>query len=118
LIGTDELRVIKPVVNSLKGSCFGARVSGPVPADIAIAGSARGEFDCVIALYHDQALIPLKLTGFESGVNLTLGLPFVRTSPLHGTAFDLAKKPVLADYGSLLAAIKLAITCTSNQRKV
>ncbi|MDD5115816.1 MAG: 4-hydroxythreonine-4-phosphate dehydrogenase PdxA [Candidatus Omnitrophica bacterium] len=117
LIGMDELRMIKPAVNSLKGRCLGASVSGPVSADIAIADSARGEFDCVIALYHDQALIPLKLTGFNSGVNLTLGLPFVRTSPLHGTAFDLAKKPVLANSGSLLAAIKLAITCTSNQRK-
>ena len=68
-------------------------------------------------MYHDQALIPLKLTSFDTGVNLTLGLPFVRTSPLHGTAFDIAKKPALANPKSLVAAIKLAIKCTLNQKK-
>jgi len=117
VIGKEEERVIIPVIKSLKKKIKGASVIGPFSADTAILQAARGNFDCVIAAYHDQALIPLKLTDFDSGVNLTFGLPFVRTSPLHGTAFDIAKKPALADPGSLIAAIKLAIKCTSNQKK-
>ena len=94
-----------------------AAISGVLSADVAISEAAKGKFDCVIAAYHDQALIALKLTGFDSGVNLTLGLPFVRTSPLHGVAFDIAGKPTLANPNSLIAAIKLAIKCTLNQKK-
>ena len=86
-------------------------------ADLAISQAVKGKFDCAIATYHDQALIALKLTDFDSGVNLTLGLPFVRTSPLHGTAFDIAGQPVLANPSSLIAAIKLAIKCSLNQKK-
>ena len=93
------------------------RLDGPLPADVAIYKARAKDYDCVIAMYHDQALIPLKLLGFESGVNLTLGLPFVRTSPLHGTAYDIAKIFSLADPSSLIAAIKLAVRCTLNQRK-
>ncbi len=117
LIGQEEAQVICPVVKRFNKNNGTAIISGPLAADLAIAQAAQGKFDCVIALYHDQALIPLKLTDFSSGVNLTLGLPFVRTSPLHGTAFDLAKKPNLACPDSLLAAIKLAIQCTLNQKK-
>lgn len=115
LIGREENELIAPVLKALRKKRIG--VTGPLPSDVAISETAKGNFDCAIALYHDQALIPLKLTGFDSGVNLTLGLPFVRTSPLHGTAFDLASRPGAAREGSLVAAIKLAIECTLNLRK-
>ena len=114
VIGLEEQKVIKPVIISLRKRVKGATITGPLSADTAISMAAKGNFDCVIALYHDQALIPLKLTDFDSGVNLTFGLPFVRTSPLHGTAFELAKKPIFANPGSLVAAIKLAVKLTKN----
>jgi 4-hydroxythreonine-4-phosphate dehydrogenase len=116
LIGSEEKDIIIPVIKNLKKKLTGV-VIRLLSADLAISAAAQGKFDCVIAPYHDQALIALKLTGFESGVNLTLGLPFLRTSPLHGVAFDIAGKPALADPSSLIAAIKLAIKCTLNQRK-
>ncbi len=115
LIGCEEKELIAPALKALGRK--GVGVTGPLPSDVAISETAKGNFDCVIALYHDQALIPLKLAGFDSGVNLTLGLPFVRTSPLHGTAFDLAFRPSAAQEGSLVASIKLAIECTLNLRK-
>jgi len=118
VIGTEEQEIIIPVLKRLNKKTSGLAISGVCSADVAILQAAKGKFDCVIAAYHDQALIALKLTGFNKGVNLTLGLPFVRTSPLHGTAFDIACKPVLANPGSLIAAIKLAIKCTLNQKKV
>ena len=68
-------------------------------------------------MYHDQALIPLKLTGADSGVNMTIGLPFVRTSPLHGTAFDIADNPSLANPASLIEAVKVACQCASSPKK-
>jgi len=117
VIGTEEQEIIIPVIKSLNKKLNGATIGGVLAADVAIWQAAQGKFDCVIAAYHDQALIALKLTGFDSGVNLTLGLPFVRTSPLHGVAFDIARKPVLANPRSLMAAIKLAIKCTLNQKK-
>ena len=117
VIGTEEQRVIIPAIKNLKKKSKGATITGPLSADVAISCAAKGIFDCVVAIYHDQALIPLKLTDFNSGVNLTLGLPFVRTSPLHGTAFDIANEPALANPNSLIAAIKLAIKCTLNRRK-
>lgn len=115
LIGREELQIIQPVVNRLKKII--PHLSGPLPADIAVAQAKIKRYDCVIALYHDQALIPLKLTGYDTGVNLTLGLPFIRTSPLHGTAFDIAGNSKLAKPDSLIEAIKLAIRCTLNLRK-
>jgi 4-hydroxythreonine-4-phosphate dehydrogenase len=118
VIGTEERHIIIPAIESLNKKLSPVAIGKVLGADLAIAAAARGEFDCVIAAYHDQALIALKLTGFDSGVNLTLGLPFARTSPLHGTAFDLASRPVLANPNSLIAAIKLAIKCTLNRRKV
>ncbi len=117
VIGIEEQNIIIPVIKSLNKKYNGLVIGGVLGADLAISSAAKGKFDCVIAAYHDQALIALKLTGFDSGVNLTLGLPFVRTSPLHGTAFDIAGKPALANPGSLVAAIKLAIKCTLNQKK-
>ncbi len=116
VIGAEENRIIKPVLKKLRSS-LRVDIDGPLSADAAIARAAAGNYDCVIAIYHDQALIPLKLTGKDSGVNMTLGLPFVRTSPLHGTAFDIAKTPALANPASMIAAIKLAIKCASCQKK-
>jgi 4-hydroxythreonine-4-phosphate dehydrogenase len=116
LIGSDENSVIKPALRSL-----GRRIrdiDGPLSCDVAISKANQKEYDCVIAMYHDQALIPLKLLGNETGVNMTLGLPFIRTSPLHGTAFDIAKDPLLANPASLIEAIKLAVKCTLNLRRV
>ncbi|MDD3345849.1 MAG: 4-hydroxythreonine-4-phosphate dehydrogenase PdxA [Candidatus Omnitrophica bacterium] len=118
LIGDEELKAIAPAVTESRKRCGRAVIEGPFAADAAISMAAKNEFDCVIALYHDQALIPLKLTGFDSGVNLTLGLPFVRTSPLHGTAFGLASSnPAAAEAGSLISSIKLAIKCALNLKK-
>jgi len=117
VIGTEEQEIIIPVIKRLNKKFSGLVTGGVLGADLAISSAAKGKFDCVIAPYHDQALIALKLTGFNSGVNLTLGLPFVRTSPLHGTAFDIAGKPALAVPDSMIAAIKLAIKCTLNQKK-
>jgi len=118
VIGMEELKEIKPAVAALKRKCKGAFITGPLSSDIAISEAAKGLFDCIIALYHDQALIPLKLTDFNSGINFTLGLPFVRTSPLHGTAFNLAARPAQANPKSLIAAIELAIKCTLNQKRI
>jgi 4-hydroxythreonine-4-phosphate dehydrogenase len=114
VIGREENYLIRPVLERLKKKSF--LLDGPLSADVAIAKAARGEYDCVIVMYHDQALIPLKLLGNACGVNLTIGLPFIRTSPLHGTAFDIAGKGI-ADASSLTSAIKLAIRCALNQRK-
>ena len=114
LIGQEEKRVIKPALRKL--SKIIRYIDGPLSSDVAITKAYCKEYDCIIAMYHDQALIPLKLTAKETGVNLTLGLPFIRTSPLHGTAFDIAGTG-LADPTSLIEAMKLAIRCTLNQRK-
>ncbi len=114
IIGEEENRVIKPALDKLRHK-FG-RLTGPLPADAAVLKARNGLYDCLIAMYHDQALIPLKLSGKNSGVNFTLGLPFIRTSPLHGTAFDIAGKGK-ADPASLVEAIKLAVKCASNLKK-
>jgi len=83
-------------------------VEGPFPADSLIQAAAAGRYDAVVCVYHDQALIPLKLIGWERAVNVTLGLPFVRTSPVHGTAFDIAGRGQ-ADPSSMRAAVELAL---------
>jgi len=114
VIGDEENRIVKPLLRSLKKKI--KLLDGPISADVAIAMAAKDKYDCVIAMYHDQALIPLKLFGNSAGVNLTLGLPFVRTSPLHGTAFDIAGLG-LAKEDSLNAAIRQALKCTSNLKK-
>jgi 4-hydroxythreonine-4-phosphate dehydrogenase len=112
VIGNEEIIVISPAIKKSRLS----GVSGPCGADVGIAKAAAGKFDCILAMYHDQALIPLKLTGDQRGVNMTLGLPFIRTSPLHGTAFDIAGKNK-ADPSSLLAAVNLALRCVQNPKK-
>ena len=114
LIGCEEDRIISPAVASMRRA--DTILDGPLPADVAIARAYRGEYDCVVALYHDQALIPLKLSDSTGGVNCTLGLPFVRTSPLHGTAFDIAGKNK-ASADSMIAACRCALQCIRNLRR-
>ena len=104
-LGTEELRVVAPEVRRARR--LGWEVSGPVPADTVFHQALAGRYDLVIAQYHDQGLAPLKMMAFESGVNLTLGLPIIRTSPDHGTAFDIAGRGVATPH-SLLEAIRLA----------
>ena len=87
-IGREEIETIAPAIAELRRD--GLNVSGPFPADTLFHAAARARYDVVIAMYHDQALIPIKTLAFDSAVNVTLGLPFVRTSPDHGTAFDIA----------------------------
>lgn len=115
IIGREEENILKPAIKAIKNKI--KNLYGPISADVAILKAKQKEYDCVIAMYHDQALIPLKLTGYSTGANITLGLPFIRTSPLHGTAFDIAHRPRLADHRSMIKAIKLAIQCTLNLKK-
>ncbi|HEY2149758.1 MAG TPA: 4-hydroxythreonine-4-phosphate dehydrogenase PdxA [Vicinamibacterales bacterium] len=105
LFGSEEQSVIGPAVDACRTR--GIDVSGPFPADTVFVRARRGEFDVVIACYHDQGLIPVKLVAFGKAVNVTLGLPLVRTSVDHGTAFDIAGKGV-ADPESMIAAVLLA----------
>jgi 4-hydroxythreonine-4-phosphate dehydrogenase len=105
-MGTEEQTTIGPAVKAAKER--GLDVIGPMSADSLFYYAYRGEYDAVVAMYHDQGLVPLKMIGFETGVNWTLGLPFVRTSPDHGTAYDIAGKG-RADASSMMAAIRLAI---------
>jgi len=104
-LGNEERDEILPAIEEARAS--GMKISGPYPPDVVFRGALGHPERIVIALYHDQGLIPFKLAAFESGVNVTLGLPFVRTSPDHGTAFDIAGKN-LADPRSLREAIRLA----------
>jgi len=104
--GDEEKRIIEPAI--LMAAEAGINVSGPYPADTLFARAVAGEFDCVVAMYHDQGLIPVKLLAWRQAVNLTLGLPIIRTSPGHGTAFDIAGKN-LADPEPMKSAIRLAI---------
>ena len=107
LMGVEEADVIEPVVRACRAA--GIDVSGPFPADTIFLRAMRGEFDMVVACYHDQGLIPVKMAAFGRAVNVTLGLPIVRTSVDHGTAFDIAGRN-LADPGSLIEAVRLAAT--------
>lgn len=104
-LGREEIDAIAPAIAELRAR--GVNASGPFPADTMFHESARAKYDVALCPTHDQALIPIKTLAFERGVNVTLGLPFVRTSPDHGTAFDIAGKGI-ADPTSLIEAIKLA----------
>ncbi|GHF69817.1 4-hydroxythreonine-4-phosphate dehydrogenase PdxA [Seohaeicola zhoushanensis] len=104
-MGREELDWIGPLVAAMAAEGIG--VFGPLPADTMFHPAARARYDAAVCMYHDQALIPIKTLEFDSGVNVTLGLPFVRTSPDHGTAFDIAGKGI-ASPASLIAALKLA----------
>jgi 4-hydroxythreonine-4-phosphate dehydrogenase len=105
-LGDEELKVIGPAIEKLKAQ--GLRVSGPLPADTVFVPRVLSAFDVVLAMYHDQGLPVVKHSGFDRAVNVTLGLPFVRTSVDHGTALDLAGTG-RADSGSLAAAVQLAL---------
>jgi 4-hydroxythreonine-4-phosphate dehydrogenase len=104
-LGTEDRTIVRPAVEALIAENIDAR--GPVPADTLFHAAARATYDVALCMYHDQALIPIKTLAFDHAVNVTLGLPFVRTSPDHGTAFDIAGTGS-ADPSSLVAALKLA----------
>jgi 4-hydroxythreonine-4-phosphate dehydrogenase len=111
-LGDEEATIIGPAVAALRAA--GIDVSGPWPPDTMFTANARARYDAAICMYHDQALIPLKTLDMDHGVNVTLGLPIVRTSPDHGTAYDIAGKGV-ADPSSLIAAIELAATLAARR---
>ncbi len=104
-IGREEIEIIEPAIVALRAD--GIDATGPHPADSLFAPRARADYDVAIAMYHDQALVPLKALDFDQGVNVTLGLPMVRTSPDHGTEFGIAGKRI-ADPGATIAAIRMA----------
>jgi 4-hydroxythreonine-4-phosphate dehydrogenase len=110
-LGEEDITIVGPAVERLKRLGIDAR--GPLPADTLFHAAARATYDVVLAMYHDQALIPIKTLAFDHGVNVTLGLPFVRTSPDHGTAFDIAGSG-RADPSSLIAALRLAARLSAN----
>ena len=113
-LGTEEIEILAPAIAALKTA--GHDVIGPLPPDTMFHVEARAHYDAAICLYHDQGLIPVKTLDFHGGVNATLGLPIIRTSPDHGTAFDIAGKG-LARPDSLIAAIKLASRLAANRSR-
>lgn len=117
LLGSEEVRVLRPAVEAARRR--GLDVEGPFPGDTIFVRASRGEFDAVIACYHDQGLIPVKLLAFGQAVNVTLGLPIIRTSVDHGTAFDIAGSGA-ADPSSMIAATLLAarLATSSGPRRV
>ncbi|HMI17461.1 MAG TPA: 4-hydroxythreonine-4-phosphate dehydrogenase PdxA [Bradyrhizobium sp.] len=111
-LGTEERTIVAPAVEILRAE--GIEIRGPLPADTMFHDAARKTYDCAICMYHDQALIPVKTLAFEDAVNVTLGLPFIRTSPDHGTAFDIAGTG-RANPSSLVAALRLAARMAAAQ---
>jgi 4-hydroxythreonine-4-phosphate dehydrogenase len=109
-LGTEDQEIVAPAVEILRAE--GIAVKGPLPADTLFHDAARKAYDCAICMYHDQALIPIKTIAFDDAVNVTLGLPFIRTSPDHGTAFDIAGTG-RANPASLIAALRLAARIAS-----
>jgi 4-hydroxythreonine-4-phosphate dehydrogenase len=114
-LGHEEIEIISPAISELQSRIENreSRIVGPISPDTVFHRAIEGEFDAVICMYHDQGLIPLKLHAFYQGVNVTLGLPFPRTSPDHGTAFELAGKGI-ARPDSMIAAINLAVELAQN----
>ena len=116
-LGREEIEIIAPAVEELQSAIRNpqsAVISGPLSADTVFHRAAAGEFDAVLCMYHDQGLIPLKLHAFHAGVNVTLGLPFPRSSPDHGTAFDIAGKGI-ARPDSMITAITVAVELAQNK---
>lgn len=105
VLGSEEGTIIAPVIGEF--SATGGKVNGPIPADVIFYQAVNGQFDAVVAMYHDQGLGPLKMLAFDCGINMTLGLPIIRVSPDHGTAFNIAGKNS-AHTGSMLAALRTA----------
>lgn len=115
LFGDEERRVIEPAMQMARN--LGIHVDGPFPADTLFTPRNRARFDAIVAMYHDQGLIPVKALAFDRAVNLTIGLPVIRTSVDHGTAFDIAGKNI-ADEGSMVEAIRLAVSlATTNAER-
>lgn len=112
MLGREEIDLIEPAIAALRAE--GWRVTGPHPADTMFHEAARARYDAALCMYHDQALIPLKAIHFEDGVNVTLGLPIIRTAPDHGTAFDIAGQD-MADPRPMAAAIRMAASCAANR---
>ena len=110
--GDEEIKTIAPVVTAMRKKGFD--VTGPLSGDTVFYYALRGDFDAIVAMYHDQGLAPLKAIAFDTGVNWTLGLPFIRTSPDHGTAYDIAGKGI-ANPSSMIAAIRLAKQLARNR---
>jgi len=108
LFGDEDERLLRPAADALSAA-------GPLPADTVFVRALRGEFDAVLAPYHDVGMTAVKVSGFGTGVNVTLGLPFIRTSPDHGTAFDIAGKGI-ADPGSMRASLELAVQLAGARR--
>ncbi|WP_417387167.1 4-hydroxythreonine-4-phosphate dehydrogenase PdxA [Gimesia sp.] len=113
LFGDEEARIIAPAVERAIKS--GLDATGPLPADTLIRRAVHGEFDAVVAMYHDQGHIPFKLLGFDQAVNITLGLPIVRTSPSHGTAFDIAWTNIVPETRGIIEAVKAAARLSQHQ---
>jgi 4-hydroxythreonine-4-phosphate dehydrogenase len=111
-LGSEDQTIVAPAIDILRGE--GIQIRGPLPADTMFHDVARKTYDCAICMYHDQALIPVKTLAFEDAVNVTLGLPFIRTSPDHGTAFDIAGTGK-ANPSSLIAALRLAARMAATQ---
>jgi 4-hydroxythreonine-4-phosphate dehydrogenase len=111
--GDEEQRIISPAI--LLAQEQGINCSGPFPADTIFLQAVQGEFDAVVAMYHDQGMIPVKLLGFEQAVNITIGIPIIRTSPAHGTAFDIAGRN-LASPASMKAAVLTAIQMAKTKK--
>ena len=114
-MGEEDAAIVAPAVERLRAAGIDAR--GPLPPDTMFHAEARAGYDAAICMYHDQALIPIKTLDFDSGVNVTLGLPLIRTSPDHGTAFDIAGRGI-AKPDSLIAALKLAATMATHRSHV
>ena len=115
LFGDEEKRIIEPAI--LMARQHGIDASGPFPGDTIFIKAVQGHYDLVVAMYHDQGLIPVKLLDFHGSVNMTLGLPIVRTSPDHGTAFNIVGKNK-ADPGSMKAAIRMAIEIAMQRKSI
>jgi 4-hydroxythreonine-4-phosphate dehydrogenase len=113
-MGGEDIAIVAPAVAALRGA--GIDASGPLPADTLFTPRARETYDCALCMYHDQALIPVKTLDMDGGVNVTLGLRIIRTSPDHGTALDIAGQG-RADAGSLVAALRLAAAMAANRAK-
>ncbi len=113
-MGEEDIRIVTPAVAALRAAGIDAR--GPFPPDTMFTPRARAGYDCVLGMYHDQVLIPIKTLDMDGGVNITLGLRIVRTSPDHGTALDIAGRGQ-ADAGSLIAALRLAAEIAETRRK-
>jgi 4-hydroxythreonine-4-phosphate dehydrogenase len=111
-LGSEDQTIVAPAIAILRNE--GIDVRGPLPADTMFHEAARKKYDCAICMYHDQALIPIKTVAFDDAVNVTLGLPFIRTSPDHGTAFDIAGTG-RANPSSLIAALRLAARMAATQ---